>query len=69
MARDTLTRILLAMPDREAKGKLRTITVRLLPELHDALRNEAHERHTSVNKLAVAKLSVKSELLDRLDED
>jgi len=38
------------------------ITVRLPKSLHDALRAEAHERRTSMNKLCIAKL------LQRLDE-
>ena len=34
----------------------RVITVRLPKSLHEALRNEAHERHTSMNKLCISKL-------------
>jgi len=34
----------------------KVITVRLPKSLHDALQSEAHERHTSMNKLCIAKL-------------
>ncbi len=34
----------------------RVITVRLPQSMHDALRVEAHECHTSVNKLCISKL-------------
>jgi len=34
----------------------RVITVRLPKGLHDALKTEAHEHHTSVNKLCISKL-------------
>jgi hypothetical protein len=34
----------------------RVITVRLPLCMHDALRNEAHEKHTSINKLCISKL-------------
>ena len=34
----------------------KVITVRLPKSLHDALRAEAHERRTSMNKLCIAKL-------------
>jgi predicted HicB family RNase H-like nuclease len=34
----------------------RVITVRLPKSLHDALRAEAHEYHTSMNKLCISKL-------------
>lgn len=36
----------------------RVITVRLPKPLHDSLRAEAHERRTSMNRLAIAKLLV-----------
>lgn len=34
----------------------RVITVRMPKSLHDALRAESHARHTSMNKLCIAKL-------------
>ena len=34
----------------------KVITIRLPVSLHDALTTEAHERHTSVNKLCISKL-------------
>jgi predicted HicB family RNase H-like nuclease len=34
----------------------RVITVRMPKSLHEALRVEAHERHTSMNKLCISKL-------------
>ena len=34
----------------------RVITVRLPKSLHETLRTEAHERHTSMNKLCISKL-------------
>ena len=34
----------------------RVITVRLPKSLHEALRAEAHERRTSMNKLCISKL-------------
>lgn len=41
----------------ECEGvKCRVITVRLPPELHSALRAEAHDLHTSMNKLCITKL-------------
>lgn len=35
---------------------IRMITVRLPASLHEALRAEAHSRHTSINKLCITKL-------------
>ena len=34
----------------------RVITVRMPKSLHESLRVEAHERHTSMNKLCISKL-------------
>ena len=34
----------------------RVITVRLPKSLHESLRAEAHDRHTSMNKLCISKL-------------
>ena len=41
----------------------RVITVRLPKSLHESLRVEAHDRHTSMNKLCISKL------LQVIDED
>ena len=38
------------------KEPTRVITVRLPQSLHESLRTEAHERHTSMNKLCISKL-------------
>lgn len=38
------------------KEPIRVITVRLPKSLHETLKNEAHERHTSMNKLCISKL-------------
>jgi len=40
----------------ESKEPTRVITVRLPKSLHESLRTEAHERHTSMNKLCISKL-------------
>jgi hypothetical protein len=54
-----------AHPEGNAIAKARVITIRITPELHAALIDEAFERRTSVNKLAVAKLRLRGELLTR----
>lgn len=38
------------------EDKVRVITVRLPKAMHEVLRNEAHEHHTSMNKLCISKL-------------
>ncbi len=38
------------------KEPTRVITVRLPQSLHETLRAEAHDRHTSMNKLCISKL-------------
>ncbi len=40
----------------ESREPTRVITVRLPKSLHESLRTEAHERHTSMNKLCISKL-------------
>ena len=45
-----------AMPTPEDLEPTRVITVRLPKSLHEALRHEAHERRTSMNKLCISKL-------------
>jgi predicted HicB family RNase H-like nuclease len=44
--------------DQADSGKepTRVITVRLPQSLHESLRAEAHDRHTSMNKLCISKL-------------
>jgi predicted HicB family RNase H-like nuclease len=43
-------------PVKEEEEPTRVITVRLPKSLHEALRVEAHEHHTSMNKLCISKL-------------
>lgn len=40
----------------DSREPTRVITVRLPKSLHESLRNEAHERKTSMNKLCISKL-------------
>jgi len=65
---DILDRILHKLPgdDDEGKSETRVMTVRMPATLHAALKDEARARKTSANKLAVAKLSVKAESLDKV---
>lgn len=67
---DTLSRILHRLPSSNGKphGDTRVLTIRVTAELHTALQQEARERETSVNKLAIAKLSLKAEVLDHVVE-
>ncbi len=46
-----------------AQEPTRVITVRMPKSLHEALRAEAHDRHTSMNKLCISKL------LQMIDEE
>ena len=43
-------------PPADPEDPTRVITVRLPQSLHNALRVEAHEHHTSMNKLCISKL-------------
>ena len=43
-------------PAKDPEEPTRVITVRLPKSLHEALRVEAHEHHTSMNKLCISKL-------------
>ena len=53
----TLTRLRKQRPPaKNSEEPTRVITVRLPKSLHDALRVEAHEHHTSMNKLCISKL-------------
>lgn len=44
------------IPTAEETEPTRVITVRMPKSLHEALRAEAHDRHTSMNKLCISKL-------------
>lgn len=50
-------RTLLAGDPIEYDGRIKVATVRMPAKLYDALAEEAHVRHTSLNKLAIAKLA------------
>jgi len=50
--------------NKQADAKV--ITVRMSPELHAALADEAHERRTSINQLAIAKLRLCGPQLTRM---
>ncbi len=43
-------------PIEDADDSTRVITVRLPKSMHETLRAEAHEHHTSMNKLCISKL-------------
>lgn len=43
-------------PNGSPKEPTRVITVRMPKSLHEALKAEAHEMHTSMNKLCISKL-------------
>ena len=43
-------------PNGSPKEPTRVITVRMPKSLHESLKNEAHEMHTSMNKLCISKL-------------
>lgn len=56
-----IQQMLVKLRERSAAGgdgqePTRVITVRLPKSLHESLRTEAHERHTSMNKLCISKL-------------
>jgi len=44
----------------------RVVTIRIPQSLHEALKEEAHQRRCSMNKLASAKLRIKGDALDCL---
>ena len=44
------------VPPTDGNEPTRVITVRLPKSLHESLRTEAHDRHTSMNKLCISKL-------------
>ena len=49
--------------DKDPKEPTRVITVRLPKSLHETLRAEAHDHHTSMNQLCISKL------LQMVDDD
>jgi len=53
----------------ERKKETRVVTVRMTPELHDALKEEAWRNKTSVNLLAITKLRIAGEALRAAMED
>ena len=66
---DILDRIIHKLPGEGGNGRpgpIRVMTIRMPAELHRVLKAEAQVRKTSANKLAVAKLTIRSDLLDRL---
>jgi len=66
---DILKEIIHELPGESSNGKpedIRVMTVRMPAKLHEALKDEARTRKTSANKLAVAKLAIKSEILDKV---
>ena len=66
---DTLDKIIHKLPGNGNNGQadeLRVMTVRMPKKLHEALKDEARSRRTSANRLAVAKLSLKAEQLDKI---
>jgi predicted HicB family RNase H-like nuclease len=45
-----------AKDDQNSHEPIKVITVRMPESLHEALKHEAHEYHTSMNKLCISKL-------------
>jgi predicted HicB family RNase H-like nuclease len=50
----------------EDKEPVKVITVRIPKSLHTALVEEAHDRRTSMNKLATSKLRITGSTLDKV---
>lgn len=70
-ADDILEQILNKLPNTSSNGKppeIKVMTVRLPVSLHAALKQEARDRNTSANRLAVAKLAIKAKILDKVAE-
>ena len=63
---DTIDQILheYVIPENGVTKPSRVLTVRIPAPLHEALRKEALDRNTSMNRLAVAKLMIKAETID-----
>jgi hypothetical protein len=69
MPEDLISKIIHQLPSERADGKpveTRVMTVRLPAALRDLIKDEARARKTSANKLAIAKLSIRGEVLDRV---
>jgi predicted HicB family RNase H-like nuclease len=61
---DRLKQLLGFLPSRPAAPKTtKVITVRMPEGMHRALKQEAWERHMSMNELAVAKLRITNEMV------
>jgi len=65
---DILDRIIHRLPgEEEAKEEgTRVMTIRMPATLHKAIMEEAADRRTSGNKLAIAKLCIKGDILDKV---
>jgi hypothetical protein len=66
---DIIDQIIHKLPGESDNGKaddLRVMTVRMPATLHEALKDEARTRKTSANKLAVAKLAIRGDILDKV---
>jgi predicted HicB family RNase H-like nuclease len=69
MSTDIIDQIIHKLPGESENGEAadtRVMTVRMPTTLHAALKEEARARKTSANKLAVAKLSIKAAILDKV---
>ena len=55
-----------AQPEGGEKEPIKVITVRMPESLHTSLHAEAHDRRTSMNKLALAKLMITANTLDAI---
>ena len=69
---DVIDRMLNKLPRngvaKRVKEDTRVMTVRMPAQLHAELLEEARSRNTSANKLAVAKIAIKGETLDKVLE-
>ena len=69
---DVIDRMLNKLPRngvaKRVKEETRVMTVRMPVQLHAKLLEEARSRNTSANKLAVAKIAIRGEILDKVLE-
>lgn len=67
---DVLEQIMHKLPGEHGRkaGQTQVMTIRLPSALHASLKEEARARNTSANRLAVAKLSIKASILDKVAE-
>ena len=66
---DILDQIIHKLPGENTNGKpddIRVMTVSMPAALHEAIKDEARMRKTSANRLAVAKLLIKGDILDQV---